>query len=204
MKSSLVTAAIAALSLALHARSADAHCDTLDGPVVKDSRVALDSKDVTPVLKWIPPDKEGEVREAFQHTLAVRALGPEARALADRSFFETLVRLHRAGEGESYTGLKPAGTRVDPGIEASDTALDTGSVDALATRLAKEVEQGLRRRYARAAEARKRAAQSVELGREYVAAYVEFMHYTERILADATAEATHAGHREAAPSEHAH
>jgi hypothetical protein len=27
--------------------------------------------------------------------------------LADTHFFETVVRLHRLGEGESFTGLKP-------------------------------------------------------------------------------------------------
>ena len=88
--------AIAAVSLLiLSSRTALAHCDTMDGPVVKDARVALDSKDITPVLKWIAPDKEGGIREAFQHALTVRALGAEARTLADRFFFETLVRVHR-------------------------------------------------------------------------------------------------------------
>ena len=100
-----------ALSLTLVPRPALAHCDTLDGPVVKDARAALDAKDLTPVLKWVEYEKEGEIREAFQHALAVRALGPEARALADRFFFETLVRVHREGEGAPYTGLKPEGTR---------------------------------------------------------------------------------------------
>ncbi len=75
-----------ALGLTLVPRTALAHCDTLDGPVVKDARVALDAKDVTPVLKWVSHEEEGEIREAFQHALGVRALGPEARALADRFF----------------------------------------------------------------------------------------------------------------------
>jgi hypothetical protein len=41
--------------------------------------------------------------------LCVRTLDLEAKALADRYFFETLVRLYRAGEGAAYKGLKPAG-----------------------------------------------------------------------------------------------
>src|SRR5512147_306426 len=162
--------ALAALSLTLVPRTALAHCDTLDGPVVKDARVALDAKDVTPVLKWVSPAKEGAIREAFQHALGVRALGPEARALADRFFFETLVRVHREGEGAPYTGLKPAGTAVDPGIAASDTALETGSADVLVKLLAAEVDKGLRHRFTEAAEARRHAAESVEKGREFVAA----------------------------------
>src|SRR5512145_18046 len=116
MRYTLALAAAGVLCLTLVPRAAIAHCDTLDGPVVKDARAALDSKDVTAVLKWVRQDKEAEIREAFQHALGVRALGSEARALADRFFFETLVRVHREGEGAPYTGLKPAGTAVDPGI----------------------------------------------------------------------------------------
>ena len=209
MKSRPVLIAITAVGLlTLSSRVALAHCDTMDGPVVKDARVALDSKDVTPVLKWIAPDKEGEIREAFRHALAVRALGAEARTLADRFFFEMLVRVHREGEGEAYAGLKPAGTEVDPGIAASDHALETGSVDALAKMLATKVDKGLRERYARAAETRTHASESVEKGREYVAAYVAFMHYTERLHADASGDAAHSGHEPGAdttgPKAHVH
>jgi hypothetical protein len=199
MKHVLVLAAAGAVCLTLVPRAARAHCDTLDGPVVRDARAALDSKDVTPVLKWVRPDAEGEIREAFQHALGVRALGAEARALADRFFFETLVRVHREGEGAPYTGLKPAGTAVDPGLAASDRALETGSVEPLVKLLTAEVEKGLRHRFAEAEEASRHAAESVGKGREYVAAYVQFMHYAERLLQDAT---TAASHGESAP--HAH
>lgn len=180
--------------LALTSRPARAHCDTLDGPVVKDARAALDAKDITPVLKWIAPAQEGELRGVFQRTLAVRALGPEARELADRFFFETLVRIHREGEGEPYAGLKPAGTEVDPGIAASDKALETGSVDALVKMVTGAAERGIRERFAHAAEARKHMGESVERGREYVAAYVRFMHYAERLHADAVSDVSHAEH----------
>ena len=197
-----------ALLLTLVPRAALAHCDTLDGPVVKDARVALDTKDVTPVLKWVSSAKEGEIREAFQHALGVRALGPQARALADQFFFETLVRVHRDGEGAPYTGLKPAGTAVDPGIAASDTALETGSVEPLVKLLTAEVDKGLRQRFGEAAAARKHSAESVEKGREFVAAYVQFMHYAERLLLNATSAPSHAEHGQAAqqgqPAVHAH
>ena len=185
-----------------------AHCDTLDGPVVKDARAALEARDVTPILKWVAAEKEPEVREAFQHALAVRALGPEARALADRFLFETLVRIHREGEGAPYTGLKPAGTEVDPAIAASDRALETGAIDPLVTMITGRAEQGLRERFARAAEAKAHAGESVEKGRAYVAAYVAFVHYAERLLQSAATDAGHAGHDEAAadvlPEGHRH
>ena len=202
MRHAFALALAGALSLTLVPRTALAHCDTLDGPVVKDARVALDAKDITPVLKWVSHEKEGEIRESFQHALRVRTLGPEAQALADRYFFETLVRVHREGEGAPYTGLKPAGTAVDPGIAASDTALETGSVEPLVKLLTAEVDQGLRHRFAEAAEARTHAAESVEKGRRFVAAYVEFMHYAERLRLNASSAASHAEHGK--PAEHAH
>ena len=90
-----------------------AHCDTMDGPVIAAARVALEKGDVLPVLKWIRPEDEQEIRAAFSRTISVRAGGPEARALADTWFFETLVRVHRAGEGAPYAGLAPAGTPVE-------------------------------------------------------------------------------------------
>lgn len=202
----LVGLALAGLALVtLGPSRAAAHCDTLDGPVVGDARIALESGDPTPVLKWVGADREVEVRDAFRRALAVRRLGPEALALADRFFFETLVRIHREGEGAAYTGLKPAGTPAEPGIAAADKALEEGSVAPLVRLVTEEAERGIRTRFARAAEARKHAAESLERGREYVAAYVELMHYGERLLTDAGGAAGHGGHDgETAPKPHAH
>lgn len=197
-------AAAAVLSLVLLPSWAAAHCDTVDGPVARDAQAALSAADVTPVLRWVRADKEGEIREAFQHALAVRSLGREARELADRFFLETLVRVHREGEGAPYTGLKPAGAPVEPAIAASDKALETGSVDALAALVTSEAERGIRERFLRAAEARKHEAESVERGREYVAAYVDLMHYAERLHNDATTAVTHAEHEAPAAPAHVH
>jgi hypothetical protein len=173
---------VAAAIVALAPRTAFAHCDTLDGPVVRDARAALEAGDVTPVLKWVTADREAEIREAFEQTVAVRARGPEARALADRFFFETLVRVHRGGEGAPYTGLKPAGIPVDPGIAASDEALESGNVEPLVELITRRVDEGLRQRHARAVAARRHAGESVDRGRESVAAYVDLVHYAERLL----------------------
>src|SRR5690606_23779755 len=96
-----------------------AHCDSMDGPVVADAQRALSARDLTPVLKWIPAADEAEVRGAFDMTLAVRGESDTARTVADRYFYETLIRVHRAGEGEGFTGLKPAGS-VAPAIAAAD------------------------------------------------------------------------------------
>ena len=197
-----VLLAAAVLCLGLLPRAAAAHCDTLDGPVVKDARAALAAKDVTPVLKWVKAEDESEIRDAFARALAVRGAGGDAAALADRYFFETLVRVHRAGEGAPYTGLLPAGAAVDPGIAATDAALEAGSADAMVRLVTGEVEKRLRARHARAAEARRHAGESVARGREYVAAYVDLMHYAERLVQAAGTSAPHGAH--GAPSEHAH
>jgi hypothetical protein len=178
-----------------------AHCDTVDGPVAMDARIALQARKVEPVLKWVRPEAEAEVRAAFSQASAVRVLGPEAETLADRFFVETVVRLHRQGEGAPYTGLKPAGTPLDPAVAAADRALETGSPDALLRLISAEVDHGLRERFARALAARRHAAESAALGRAYVAAYVEFVHYAERLRLDA---ASSAGHDETDRTERQH
>ncbi|RJP81723.1 MAG: hypothetical protein C4524_01500 [Candidatus Zixiibacteriota bacterium] len=179
-------------------RPAAAHCDTLDGPVIMDARAALDNGDAAPVLKWVGPDKEAEIRQAFDLARSVRQQGGQARGLADRYFFETLVRVHREGEGAPYTGLKPAGT-VEPGIAAADQALEGGAVDPVVEEVTAGVAQGLRDRYRKVMEARQHATHNVEAGRRYVAAYVDFIHYVEGLhqaaSASSHAETESAGHQ---------
>ncbi len=157
-----------------------AHCDTLDGPVVEEAKLALEKRDVTGLLKWVSKEHEREIRDAFRRTLAVRAKGREARELADRFFFETLVRIHRGGEGAPYTGLKPAGS-VEPAIAAADKALQGASVDALAEKIGNAVRNEIQKRFKEAAEKKKHAGDSVEEGREFVEAYVQYVHFIEGI-----------------------
>ncbi len=157
------------------------HCDGLDGPVVAAARQAFAERNVNRVLIWVKQDDEGEVREAFQKALAVRELGPEARDLADRSFFETLVRVHRAGEGAPYTGLKPAGRDLGPAIPAADRALAAGSAKEVEALLAGDLAKGLRERFERVRALSKFEPNDVTKGREWVEAYVTFIHYVEGI-----------------------
>lgn len=176
-KSLSAIAAVFVLSLSL-VQGAAAHCDAMDGPVIIEAQRALASADVTPLLKWVPAADEGEVRAVFDQAVRVRKLGPEARELADRQFFATLVGVHRASEGAPFTGIKPAG-QVNPAVRAADTALVEGNVDALVADVTREVEQGIRERFGAAAKARAKAGESVPKGREFVRAYVEYVHYVE-------------------------
>jgi hypothetical protein len=166
--------------LFLYSVNAKAHCDTLDGPVVETARQALASGDVTPLLKWVSIKDEQLIRTAFKNTMEVRKLGGKAKELADMYFFETLVRIHREGEGASYTGLK-AGSEIDPAVALADKALETGSVDKLTGVLTDAAAKGIRERFSRALETKKHADESVSAGREFVEAYVVFTHFVENL-----------------------
>jgi hypothetical protein len=170
--------------------AAFAHCDSLNGPVIADARLALKQGQVTPVLKWVRQADEGAVREAFSHALAVRSKGDEARELADRYFFETLVRLHRSSEGAPYTGLKNENT--DKVIAAVDSALQSKSDEGFVDETLQHVRAELKKRLELAAATRKNANSSVESGREYVHAYVDLMHFVERLHGSPAYEAEEA------------
>lgn len=174
--------------------SAFAHCDTLDGPVVADARNALTTGDVTPVLKWVSSDEEEEIKAVFGHTLSVRNLGEEARRLADTYFFETLVRIHRAGEGAPYSGLKP-GTAVDPAVALADQAIENGSVEKLTMVLSNALNEGLSSRFNTVISSKKLADESIETGRAYVEAYVQFTHFAEGIHGIIVGGAQHGEHK---------
>ncbi len=156
-----------------------AHCDGMDGPVVKAAQEALIKNDVNLVLIWVRKNDEAEIRRVFDQTVTVRQLGPAARELADVYFFETLVRIHREGEGAPYTGLKPAGRDLGPAIPAADQALKSGDVAPLTNLLIEKMRTGLLDRYKKAMTAKSFKSQDVGAGREYIEAYVTYIHYVE-------------------------
>jgi hypothetical protein len=160
---------------------ANAHCDTMNGPVVTAAKKALESGDVNFVLIWVQKEDESVIKKAFTKTLAVRKLGPEVQKMADMYFFETLVRIHRAGEGVAYTGLKLAETEVEPGIEAADKALERGSAKELLANLTEAIHHGVDEQFTAAMAAKNFKPNNLEAGRHYVRAYVEFIHYVERL-----------------------
>lgn len=203
-KSLFAVAAVSVLSLSLVQRAA-AHCDAMDGPVITEARSALASADVTPLLKWVPAADEREVRAVFDKAVRVRKLGSEARELADQQFFATLVGVHRAAEGAPFTGIKAAG-QINPTVQAADAALAAGDSDALVADVTREISQGIRERFTATAAARARAGESVPKGREFVRAYVEYVHYVEGLHGALKATEEHPegeGHTQAGTT-HAH
>jgi len=197
----LARIAVAAIALLAGPSLALAHCDTLDGPVVKTARAALESGKVGPVLAWVQASDEAGIRAAFDHARAVRKLGPEAKDLADRFFLETLVRVHRAGEGAPFTGLKPAGQDLGPAVPAADQAIGKGSAEAVEKILGDAVRDGLHERFERV-KARKAPGDDVAQGRAWVAAYVPYVHYVEGVYEAALGKA--GVHPEPAEGAHAH
>jgi hypothetical protein len=160
-----------------------AHCDTMDGPVVKAAQAALESNDLAHVMIWVPAKDEAEVRHAFEQTLAVRKLGRDAKELADRHFFETVVRIHRMGEGEPYTGLKPAGSYAGHAVPTVDRALQSGSPAELHAMLRSALDARLDEYFADASKKRAFSPSDVKGGREYVEAYVRLTHFAEELEA---------------------
>ena len=177
-----LVAALVVLAIGFLAGSpAFAHCDGLDGPVVGAARTALQTSNINHVLIWVRPQDADEIKRVFQETLAVRKLSPQAQSLADKHFFETLVRIHRTGENAPYTGLKPAGRDLGPAIPAADKAIETGSDKALIELLTDKVQEGLRKHFNDAVDKQKFAPDDLTAGREYVEAYVTYIHYVERL-----------------------
>lgn len=156
-----------------------AHCDTMDGPVAKDALLALEKNNINYVLKWIKPESEAELKEVFNLAGKVRKLGTEAGMLSDRYFIETLVRLHRSGEGVPFTGVKPAGTPVDERIAAADKAIEKGDLSPLKDLVPAGILPELTERFEKVLSLKNFNVDNVEAGREYVEAYVRFFKFAE-------------------------
>lgn len=167
-------------ALILTSFSGFAHCDSYDGPVIKDALTALDQNNVQLVLKWIEPQQEKEIIPLFHKTYSLKNEDKEVYAIVEKHFLETLVRLHREMEGASFTGLKPAGS-MTPLVEMADNSIANKNVEDVVKTVTNHLEQVLRDRYATVAKLSKTKDNSVEQGREYVHAYVQYTHTLEAL-----------------------
>lgn len=183
-KIKLLAASAIVAALLFGTQGAQAHCDSLDGPVATAAQEALDTGNINLALPYAPATAEAEIKAAFAQSLKVRALGSDAQALADRSFIETTVRLHRAGEGAAYTGLKPAGLDHGPAIPAADRAVADGNLAPVKALLVDELEHGLHARFAHVQETRTAAREPTAAGdvaaaRARVSAELGFVTFVE-------------------------
>jgi len=157
------------------------HCDALDGSVVKAAVRALEKEDVDLILPYVKADGEDEVRTAFARAVSARRSAPGAREVADRYLFETVVRIHRAGEGAPYTGLKPAGLDVGPVIPAAERAIETGSPDELLALLQDALHDEVKHRLDEVMMLRENADGPVPKARAYVEAMLGLQVWSHRL-----------------------
>ena len=134
------------------------------------------------MLPFVPEQGEQDVRAAFTAVMPVRALGEQAQLVADRLFFETVVRIHRAGDDAPYTGLKPAGTPVGPVILIAEEAVATGSAERLVSYLTGVLQDELTKRLGKVAELAVDKDRSVADARRYVEAMLGFEVYSHSVL----------------------
>ncbi|MBX3006972.1 MAG: hypothetical protein KF816_02990 [Melioribacteraceae bacterium] len=170
-----------------------AHCDSYDGPVIKDAEKALETNNINLVLKWVTKEQEKEIIKLFQKTYELRNGDKGVYEIVEKHFFETLVRLHRETEGAPYTGLKPAGTTKQI-IQMTDKALEENNVDDFLLKLNKHIDKVVREKYEKVSELNKVKDDSVEKGREFVAAYVDYTHTVEAIHDIIEHGSSHLGH----------
>lgn len=156
-----------------------AHCDTMDGPTAADGKKALESKNINYALKWILPQFEDELRAIFEQSIKVRTLSPDAKDLADRYFLENLVRIHRAGEGEPFDGLKPSGTPIDEKVAAADKSIEVGNLSPLEELISREELSALKEKFDKVMALKDYDVNDVQAGREYIEAYVSFFKSAE-------------------------
>ncbi len=157
------------------------HCDGVDGPVVQSAIKSLETKDISYVLIWIKKEHEQEVKDAFAKTLIVRELGPDAKEVADHHFMETVVRIHREGEGEPFTGIKAAGRDLGPVIPAADKSIESGSLEEMKQILSSRLFSELDKKFQTLQEKKIFDVSDTEAGREYVEAYVQYLHFADNL-----------------------
>lgn len=156
-----------------------AHCDTMEGPVILDAKKSIETKNVNYVLKWVKSENEKEITQAFDEMMKVRNLNQDARDLSEKYFFETLVRVHRAGEGVAYTGVKPYGTPIDEKIQAADKSIELGNLSPLKNFVPAKKTKELNKLFDKVMSLKNFDVNNVKAGREYVEAYVQFFHFAE-------------------------
>lgn len=156
------------------------HCDSKDGPVVKAAVRALEGADVSIILAYVPEESEGEVVSAFNKVMAARSAGGEAAEVADEWFFETVVRLHRRGEGAAFTGLKPAGLGHGKVVPVAEKAIESGDVGELATLLSSALEAEVRRKFEVVMALQHADRTTVAADREYVEAMLGFIVWSHK------------------------
>jgi hypothetical protein len=159
----------------------------MDGPVVLAAKRALEAHDPKIALPYVKAEGEPEVLGAFERTIAAHDGNPRVNELADLYFFETVVRVHRAGEGAPYTGLKPAGLGFGPVVPVAERAIESGLADELVEVLTNKVRDEILERFTKAMTLKAHADEGVAAAREYVEAMLGLEVWSHKLYACASA-----------------
>jgi len=157
------------------------HCDTMDGPVVIAAKKALETENVKLILPWALKEDEEDIKQAFNKTLKARKFGGVSAEVADYWFFETVVRLHRKGEGKPFTGLKPAGLDWGPVVPKADKAIESGDAKEVIDLLVKTAEDKLQEKFKKAMDKKNYDENNVSDAREYVHAMLDFVLFSHHL-----------------------
>jgi Family of unknown function (DUF6448) len=163
---------------------ASAHCDTLDGPVVTAARKAMETDNANYILIWVKPENDEEIRKALKRAKDKKkaAKTKEERERAEMELFEILVKIHREGEGAKYEGIKPAGS-VEPEIALADKAVKTKKLDSVLHHIqSPENKEIILHLFHKVEEKSRYNVDDVPAGREFIGAYVVFIHAVEKAI----------------------
>ncbi|MDD1685976.1 MAG: DUF6448 family protein [Methanoregula sp.] len=130
---------------------------------------------------WIPQESEKELKSIFAKTLKARKAGKDAKEVADDWFFENAIRLHRAGEGASYTGMKPAGLSEGPVVPMAEKAIENGNSGETIAFLLMTVEDDLNSRFQHVMEKKTYDVDDVPAGREFIEAFIGWVVYSHHL-----------------------
>jgi len=161
---------------------------------VKAAKKALEKKNINYVLIWIPEESEAELRGIFEKTLQARKGGKAAQEVADDWFFENAIRLHRAGEGAPYTGMKPAGLSEGPVVPKAEKAIETESPQETIDFILGIVEDDLAHRFHTVMDRKKYDVDDIAAGREYIGAFIGWVVYSHHLYEYVKSGGGHGGH----------
>jgi hypothetical protein len=147
----------------------------MDGPVVSACKMALDTGNVNYALPFVPKKAEEELSLAFEKTVKARKLGVDAAEVADLWFFETAVRLHREGEGASFTGLKPAGLDWGPIVPLAEKDIENEDPTDTIEFLKRMVEEKMLEKFEAVISKKDYQSDDVDAAREYIEAMLNFV-----------------------------
>ena len=111
--------------------------------------------------------------------------------VADYWLYETVVRLHREGEGAPYTGLKPTGLDWGPVVPRAEKAIEKGDPKEVINFITHTVQEELEERFQRVMDKKKFDVDNVVAAREYVQAELGFVLFSHGLYAAITGKGEH-------------